>query len=274
VPAPEVSLLVLGSASGVPTGDRFCTSFALRGPDGLLLLDCGAPASTLLYRYGEDPAQVQAILLTHFHVDHTADLPVLVQQLWLLNARRSTPLRVPVYGPPGTEARLEWLKRFHLMRLPGLYPPAELDPVAARDAAAGTRYPLGPSSEVEFFATTHFPPPWDRPEFREANFGQPLVPYGMVVRAAGRTIVYSGDSRRADEVAPYLAGCTVLVHELGHHEPAQVCRLAAAHRVPHLLLTHLHPRYDQADAELAAAAAAAGYAGALSIARDGLRLAL
>jgi ribonuclease BN (tRNA processing enzyme) len=271
--ASEVSLLVLGSASGLPNGERFCTSLALRGPDGPVLIDCGAPASTLLYRYGEDPLHLRAILLSHFHVDHAADLPLLVQQLWLLNERRATPVRVPVYGPPGTAARLGWLKRFYLM-LPSIYPAAAHDPAEGRDAATGTRYALGPATAVEFFATTHFPPPDGHPDLQAANFGAPLVAYGMALRCAGRRIVYSGDSRHVDDVAPHLDGATLLVHELGHHDPADVLRLAAAHRVPRLLLTHLHPRYDRAAADLVRLAAAAGYRGDLAIAHDGLRLAL
>jgi ribonuclease BN (tRNA processing enzyme) len=271
--ASAVSLLVLGSASGVPNGRRFCTSLVLGGLGGPVLIDCGAPASTLLYRYGEDPQQLRAILLSHFHVDHAADLPLLIQQRWLLSQGRGDAVSVPVYGPPGTTARVAWLKRFYLM-LPAIYPPAAVDPVEARDAVAGERYSLGPATAVEFFPTTHFALGEGRPDLQAANFGMPLVAYGMVLHCAGRRIVYSGDSRRVDDVGPHLAGASLLVHELGHHTPADVLRLAIAHRVPRLLLVHLHPRYDDAEGEINRIAGEAGYTGHLTVARDGLRLAL
>jgi ribonuclease BN (tRNA processing enzyme) len=238
-------------------------------------MDCGAPASTLIYQYDEDPLALRAILMSHFHVDHAADLPLLVQLIWLLNARRAAPARVPVYGPPGTAARLEWLKRFYLM-LPGVYQPAKHDPVTGHDVAPGTCITLGQQTEVEFFATTHFPKASDRPDLRAANFDQPLVAYGMVVHCAGRRIVYSGDSGQVDDVAPYLGGTDLLVHELGHHKPADVLRLAKDHRVPHLLLMHLNPRYagPDAESEIARLATTARFQGQLTVAQDGTRVEL
>ncbi len=54
-------LLVLGSASGQPTGRRFASAYALQAAGKLFLIDCGAPVSTLLYRYNLDPTDVQAV---------------------------------------------------------------------------------------------------------------------------------------------------------------------------------------------------------------------
>jgi ribonuclease BN (tRNA processing enzyme) len=252
---------------------RFCTSLLLRGPDGPLLLDCGAPASTLLYQYGEDPQALRAVLLSHFHADHAADLPLLIQLIWLLNGRRSAPVRLPIYGPPGTAARLAWLKQFYLM-LPGIYLPAKHDPAIGHDVDAGATLSLGAETEVEFFPTTHFPKTRDRPDLQAANFDRPLVAYGMVVRCAGRRVVYTGDSGDVEDVAPHLARANLLVHELGHHEPNDVLRLARRHRVPRLLLTHLKPRYHDAEDELLHLAETIGYEGELTIARDGTRLAV
>jgi ribonuclease BN (tRNA processing enzyme) len=268
----EVELLVLGSGGGSAT--RFSTSFAVAGPDGLVLVDCGAPASTLLPRHGYELARLRAVLLSHFHVDHVADLPQLVQVIWLANRHRDTPVRVPVYGPPGTVARLQWLERFHLMRLPGSYAAPELAPALPTDAAPGVRYVLGPATTVEFFATTHFAGPADQPTYLDANFGHPLTAYGMRLTCAGRTLVYSGDSGSVEDAAPHLEDCTLLIHEIGHHRPSDVCAVAAAHRVPRLLLTHVPARYDAPGGDLARELAAGGYDGELTVAADGLRLAL
>jgi ribonuclease BN (tRNA processing enzyme) len=277
-----VDLLVLGSGSG--TGTRFATSLALCGPDGLVLLDCGGPASSLLARYGEDVERLRAVLLSHWHVDHTADLPLLLQSLWLRNRQREAPLRLPIYGPPGTEERVRWLERFHLMRIPGGYVPPELAPAEAHDAPPGVRYQLGTAASVEFFVTTHFPEPAGAPDHLEANFGSPLCAYGMRLTCAGRTLVYSGDTGAGHtagaaaswDLASHLDGCDLLIHEIGHQDADVVCRLAAAHRVPRLVLCHVPGRFDLpgGDAELQRAVEASGFRGEVVVATDGMRLPL
>ncbi|HEV7679237.1 MAG TPA: MBL fold metallo-hydrolase [Candidatus Dormibacteraeota bacterium] len=88
-------LTVLGSGSafsGVGHNASYCV-------DGRLLVDCGSPAQLLLPEAGMQLQSVEAILVTHFHADHSAMLPV------VLGARALTtdnppPLRLA--GPPGT----------------------------------------------------------------------------------------------------------------------------------------------------------------------------
>jgi ribonuclease BN (tRNA processing enzyme) len=225
-------------------------------------------------------AALRAVLLSHFHVDHAADLPQLLQVVWLGNRRLPVPVRLPIYGPPGTVDRVRWLEHFYLMRLPGGYAPLEYAPAVPRDAEPEVRYELGAVTTVEFFETTHFAPPADQADqadqqhFRAANFGHPLVAYGMRLECAGRTVVYSGDSGSVGDVAHHLRGCTLLIHEIGHHRPRDVCQLAADHRVPRLVLSHIPSRFDQPDGELASVLADTPYHGDLLIASDGLRVAL
>ena len=75
--------------------------------DGRLLVDCGAPVSQLLPRSGIDPQDLDAVLLTHFHFDHVAGLPL------LLGARAFAPSPRPLTlaGPPGTGEYVERLLR-------------------------------------------------------------------------------------------------------------------------------------------------------------------
>jgi ribonuclease Z len=90
-------LIVLGSSSGVPTKQRFPSAYALRVTGKLFLIDCGAPVSTLLYRYELDPLDVKAVFLSHWHMDHVAGLGMFLTQSH--NLKRKNSLRV--YGPLG-----------------------------------------------------------------------------------------------------------------------------------------------------------------------------
>lgn len=88
-------LTVVGSGSAWSTvGGNAC--YAL---DGRLLVDCGSPAHLLLPRYGLDLGDVETVLLTHFHADHTCMLPLMLGGR-AFDPRGTRPLRLA--GPVGT----------------------------------------------------------------------------------------------------------------------------------------------------------------------------
>ena len=93
-------LTVLGSGSAFSgAGHNACYCI-----DGRLLVDCGAPVQLLLPEAGAALDGIEAILITHFHADHTAMLPV------VLGARAlavDEPAPVRLAGPPGTRDYVE-----------------------------------------------------------------------------------------------------------------------------------------------------------------------
>jgi len=95
-----VEVQVLGSG-GPEVGDKRAGSSYLIWRDGRahLLVDIGGGAAL---RFGESSARIEdldAILFTHLHVDHTADLPALMKSSYFGERRRP----LPVYGPAGNE---------------------------------------------------------------------------------------------------------------------------------------------------------------------------
>lgn len=101
-------LVVVGCAGSFPSAASACSAYLVQADDGAgrtwtVLLDLGNGALGPLQRYG-DVAAVDAIGLSHLHSDHVADMAVLSV------ARRYRPSGVlppiPVWGPPGTAARL------------------------------------------------------------------------------------------------------------------------------------------------------------------------
>ena len=70
-----------------------------------------------------------------------------------------------------------------------------------------------------------------------------------------------------------LAGCDLLVHEMGHHQPEDIAAFAQRHRVPRLLLSHIHPDWDHRSAEIVQIAGKY-YEGETIVASDGLRIPL
>ena len=95
-----VALQVLGSG-GPEASDRAGTSYLLWvGGKARLLIDAG-PGARL--RFGESGAKVEdldAVLLTHLHVDHANDLPALVKAGYFTPRTRS----LDIVGPSGNSA--------------------------------------------------------------------------------------------------------------------------------------------------------------------------
>lgn len=96
-----VQVQVLGSG-GPETEDKRASSSYLVWQDGRprLLIDSGGGSALRFGQAGAHVAQLDAILFTHLHVDHSADFPALIKSSYF--EERKVPL--PVYGPSGNES--------------------------------------------------------------------------------------------------------------------------------------------------------------------------
>jgi ribonuclease BN (tRNA processing enzyme) len=95
-----VQVQVLGSG-GPELRDKRASSSYLIWLDGKarVLVDAGSGAAL---RFGESGARVSdldVVLLSHLHVDHSADLPALVKSSWFEDRRAA----LPIYGPSGNK---------------------------------------------------------------------------------------------------------------------------------------------------------------------------
>ena len=75
------SVVFLGTSHGDPSLTRFCSSTLYSLGNKKILLDAGEPVSALLIREGVLPSQLDAVFLTHMHVDHANGLGGLYCQI-------------------------------------------------------------------------------------------------------------------------------------------------------------------------------------------------
>jgi ribonuclease BN (tRNA processing enzyme) len=82
--------------------DKRASSSYLVWRDGRprLLIDSGGGSALRFGQAGAHVAQLDAVLFTHLHIDHSADFPALIKSSYF--EERKVPL--PVYGPPGSES--------------------------------------------------------------------------------------------------------------------------------------------------------------------------
>jgi ribonuclease Z len=250
--------LVLGSASGVPTRRRFAPAYALTVAGKLFLIDCGAPVSTLLYRYDLDPLDVQAVFLSHWHMDHIAGLGLFLSQNYLL--KRSHPLNI--YGPRGTRGKINRLLADSFLLPEGLGYELNLTNMEMETKVKEALL------KVTFFATQHL----ERPKLK-AQFGPKALACGMVINGPGWRVVYSGDLRSPHELSVYVNGCDLLIHEMAHHRPEEVAEFAATANIPHVLISHIGPEFDESPEKIIEAFQGR-YTGQLTVAEDGTKIEL
>ena len=95
-----VEVQVLGSG-GPELEDKRASSSYLVWQDGRprILIDSGGGSALRFGQAGAHVAQLDVVLFTHLHIDHSADFPALIKSSYF--EEREQPL--PVYGPPGNE---------------------------------------------------------------------------------------------------------------------------------------------------------------------------
>lgn len=256
------SLLFLGTGPGTPVRGRFCSSCLVQLGAVSLLVDAGEPCSQRLVEEGIDVAQIDAVLITHGHSDHTGGLPMLLQSAWL--APRARPL--PVYLPAELIVPLRaWLEAVYL--------PASLLGFSLEWRAwrKGESVVPAPGVEVSVFPTSHL-----------CNLHKRLGPaaagkfeiFGFDIRCAGKRIVFSSDLGSPADLLPVLTDpCDLLICELSHFRPSEVHAVLRDRPIGTLIFNHLAPELNGSEDEtVLAAQKALPQIGRILAVRDGERV--
>jgi ribonuclease Z len=269
----DVSLFFAGTAGSVPTARRGLPALLLRAGGERILFDCGEGTQQQLLRSIGLP-DVDAVFITHFHLDHWLGLIGMVKTFDLRG--RDRPLTI--YGPPGLRQLFGGLR-----------------PVVGRSTYPLELVDLEPHDEIRFgsFLISPFPVNHrveaygyafvedDRPGRFDVDAARALgVPdgpaFGRLQRGetvngvqpeqvmgetrSGRRIVLSGDTAPCQAVEVFAHGADVLVHEATFMEDERARARETFHSTAHqaaeiardagvrlLALTHLSTRYFPRD---------------------------
>ncbi|GAB7040471.1 MULTISPECIES: ribonuclease Z [Catenuloplanes] len=298
-------LVVLGTASQVPTRHRNHNGYLLRWDDQGILLDPGEGTQRQMQGAGVAAGAITAVCVTHFHGDHCLGLPGVIQRLSL----DRVPHPVPVHFPAGGAeyfTRLRYASSFY--ETATVVPTPVTDGWTA-DLGAVTLTARALLHSVETYGYQLTEPDSRRivPE-RLAAHGVTGPAVGTLQRTGrlelddgrvltldqvsaprpGQRFAFVMDTGLCDAVfaladradllvieATFLNEDAALAAEVGHLTAAQAARVARECGVRRLVLTHFSQRYGQHEYEPDGrfpAEARAEFGGEIVLARDLMRV--
>lgn len=249
-----VELVILGTAASIPDEDHENTHMAVVDDDTAILIDCVSSPAVRLAKAGIDFAQVDDLILTHFHPDHVSGVPLLLMNMWL--SGRGAALRI--YGLHHCLKRVEDMMGFyHWENWPNFFP------VAFHRLPESEGILVLESEDVRILSSPV----------------RHLVPtIGLRIEAGdGRVVAYSCDTEPSPAVVRLAQGADILFHEasgatVGHSSARQAGEIARQAGVRQLYLIHYPPA--ELDPEATIAEAAEVFTGEIALAQDFMRFEL
>ncbi|MFG2512947.1 ribonuclease Z [Streptomyces sp. NPDC048584] len=292
-------LVVLGTASQVPTRHRNHNGYLLRWDGEGILFDPGEGTQRQMLRAGVAAHDLNRICVTHFHGDHSLGLAGVIQRVNL----DKVPHEITAHYPRSGQRFFDRLRYATAYRETVALTEAPVDADGPLDRTPGyTLEARRLSHPVEAYGYRLVEPDGRRmlPE-RLAAHGVKGPDVGRIQREGvldgvtleevsetrrGQRFAFVMDTRLCDGVYALAEGCDMLVIEstfldederlavdFGHLTAGQAARVARDGGVRHLVLTHFSQRYAD-PGEFERQARAAGYEGELTVARDLQRVGL
>ena len=253
----EVCVTIVGSGTGLPIAQRGSPCVTIRAESCTLVLDLGPGSLRELARRGLGLLGINIIGITHFHPDHTADL------IHLLFATKHPKIlaereQLVLIGPTGLVRFVREIQRAYAPHL---------------------NLPRGLLIIEELQVPQVAPFTWKNLQFKVAKtkHTEESIAYRIENRL-GKSIVYSGDTERCQELIELAKNADLLILEAsfpdtgkvqGHLTPAEAGAIAAEAGVKRLVLTHLYPENLATDI---GAACRRKFGGEITVASDHLAL--
>ncbi|MEU5439154.1 ribonuclease Z [Streptomyces griseofuscus] len=286
-------LVVLGTASQVPTRHRNHNGYLLRWDGEGILFDPGEGTQRQMLRAGVAAHDLNRLCVTHFHGDHSLGLAGVIQRVNLDRVPHEITAHYPASGQRFFD-RLRYATAYRetvgVTEVPvsadgtlAVTPSYTLDARRLSHPVESYGYrltePDGRRMLPERLAAHGIKGPAVGVLQREGRLGDVTLEEVSEVRR-GQRFAFVMDTRLCEGVYTLAEGCDLLVIEStfldedeelavehGHLTAGQAGAVARGAGVRHLVLTHFSQRYSEPD-EFERQARAAGFEGELTVAYD------
>jgi ribonuclease BN (tRNA processing enzyme) len=279
-PTPKtMEVVFLGTGGPRPAGRAASCNLILIHGKARLLVDAGSGAFARLGELGIDLHELDIILLTHLHIDHTADVPSIVKARAMM---QEDPVHFVLIGPAGKGDYPSTTRFAELLFGQGgawTYVKTFGAPVTLEAKDLPTDLSLAPTQVLEtadgikvLTIATH-------------HGDAPAVAYR--IEYGSKSVTFSGDidppglenlTRLAKDTDLLVFNCAVLdppgsPAELytRHSPPKRIGEVAKAAGARHLILSHIPPLVDKARAKVTASIQVADQ-GPVQFAEDKMRV--
>jgi ribonuclease BN (tRNA processing enzyme) len=243
--AKGVAAQVLGSGGPELQDKRAMSSYLVwENGQARVLVDAGGGSALRFGESGAQMSQLEVILFTHLHVDHSADFPALIKSSWFEDRKQA----LPIYGPPGNEyfpSTTEFVSGFFSDRGVYRYLSELLVPGEEGSYKMQPHDVVAESTPVAVFHSGDI----SASAVKVIHGGVPALAWR--VEAGGKTVVFSGDTNGEGEGLVRLAanadlfiahnavpeGATGIERRL-HMPPSVIGQIAADAHVKSLVLSH------------------------------------
>lgn len=229
-----MELTVLGSGTSEPHPRRSSSAYWLETIGGSLLLDCSGSALHRIAEEGFDWADLDAIWISHFHLDHCAGLAPYLFATRHARATRERTKRLKIFGAHGLRKLIETFDSANNYKL--LEQPF---PVEIREVESLERFSILPGLDAVSYSTPH------TPESRAIH-----------LRENDSTFVYTADMGFDEGISTFSRRVDLLLMECSflkdkpvaiHLELREAIRLIRRAEPKRAMLTHFYAEWDDID---------------------------
>lgn len=247
-----MQLIVLGSGTAIPSAERGASGYLVESGETLLLLDCGSGTVQRLARARYRVEELEAVFISHAHLDHIGDLPSLLFAMRMSGYTRPT---LELHGGPGLS---RYVDGFRNLFGDAIVPSVDTE-LRVEERREGT-FQVG-ELLCRVLPVQH----------HETSVGI------RIEDPSGARLAYLGDTAPCDAAIELCRKVDLAVIECSypdgretrsHLTPASVAEIVNAAQPGHVLLTHLYPEAGRVD--LVAALREHGVTVPVDLAIDGL----
>ena len=224
-----LSAAVCGSRSPIPSPGRAETCILISAGEDLFVVDIGDGSNDNLRSWNINFRNIEAVLITHLHSDHIADLPGLHQNAWVVGERSS---KLKVFGPEGVDQFTQGIEMAYAH-----------DYVFRNEHHGDAIAPLEYAGFDTNVIDLNNPVIFDNGELKITAFRvvhEPIEPaLGFKFEYKGRSIVITGDTSYTQSVIDNSMNADVLFHEAQANHMLAVMEKSLMSRGAHLLATVL-----------------------------------